>query len=89
MRVFFFFLFFLIHDVVFWGLGQDEGSQESEVAAREFMETLESPLYDLELRKSSPPNWLAQCEQVLQQAVELLDPSTSSGLVIAYTLLCF
>ncbi len=65
------------------GLGQDEEIEESEASAREFMCLLESPLYNVELRKSAPAKWLAQCEQVLQEAVELLDPSTSSGLVIA------
>lgn len=59
---------------------QEEGIEESEASAREFLRLLESPLYDLELRKLSAGKWLAQCEQVLQQAVELLDPSFSSGL---------
>jgi hypothetical protein len=64
------------------GSGQEEGIEESEASAQEFLRLLESPLYDLELRKLSAGKWLAQCEQVLQQAVELLDPSLSSGLVI-------
>jgi len=71
------------------GLVQGEGNEESDAAARgEFLEVLESPLYDLELRKASAAKWLAQCEQVLQQAVELLDPSAPFGLVrIAYILI--
>ncbi|KAG0623472.1 hypothetical protein M758_3G176700 [Ceratodon purpureus] len=59
---------------------EDGGIEESEASAREFLDLLERPLYDLELRKSSAGKWLAQCERVLQEAVELLDPSSSSGL---------
>ncbi|KAG0597838.1 hypothetical protein M758_12G024400 [Ceratodon purpureus] len=61
---------------------QDEGFEESASSTREFLDLLESPLHDLELKKSSPTNWLAQCEQALQQAGELVDPSASSGLVL-------
>ncbi|XP_024383426.1 aberrant root formation protein 4 [Physcomitrium patens] len=63
---------------------QDEQIEDSERSAREFLDLLESPLHDLELRKSSPANWLAQCDQVLQQAVKLLDPSSLSGLPPAF-----
>ena len=73
-RFFLSFFFFLVD--IFHGSAQDEEIEE-------FMHLLESPLYDVELRKLSAAKWLAQCEQVLQEAVELLDPSTSSGLVIA------
>lgn len=63
-------------------MGQDEELEASEGSTREFLDLLESPLHDLELKKTSPANWLAECEQVLQQAGELLDPSaSSSGLV--------
>lgn len=72
---------------LFWVMFfQDADFKETEASAREFLSLLESPLNDLELRKSSAAKWLAQCEQVLQQAVEMLDPSTTAGLVICLNL---
>jgi hypothetical protein len=65
--------------------GQDEGFEASETSTREFLGLLESPLHDLALKKASATNWLAQCEQALQQAAELVDPAAPSGLVIGYS----
>lgn len=61
---------------------QDEGFEASESSTREFLGLLESPLHDLALKKASATNWLAQCEQALQQAAELVDPAAPSGLVL-------
>lgn len=60
-----------------------------EGSSKAFLDLLESPLHDQDLKKLSLPNWLAECEQALQQAGELLDPSaSSSGLVSKNRLLC-
>lgn len=61
---------------------QDEGFEESERSIQGFLGLLESPLHDLELKGSSTAIWLAKCEQALQQAGELLDPSAPAGLVL-------
>lgn len=60
---------------------QDEEIEDLKASTQDFLDMLESPLNNLELRKESSANWLAQCEQVLQEAVDLLDPSLPSGLV--------
>ncbi|XP_024358246.1 aberrant root formation protein 4 isoform X2 [Physcomitrium patens] len=61
---------------------QDEEIEDLKASTQDFLDMLESPLNNLELRKESSANWLAQCEQVLQEAVDLLDPSLPSGLVL-------
>lgn len=60
-----------------------------EASNRLFLDLLESPLHDRELKQASPAKWLTECEQALQQAGELLDPSSSSGLVIYRLLMVF
>uniref|UniRef100_A0A7I4C1K6 Uncharacterized protein n=1 Tax=Physcomitrium patens TaxID=3218 RepID=A0A7I4C1K6_PHYPA len=75
--------FFLrYHPSNVFGLGQDEEIEDLKASTQDFLDMLESPLNNLELRKESSANWLAQCEQVLQEAVDLLDPSLPSGLVL-------
>ncbi|KAG0563913.1 hypothetical protein KC19_8G069000 [Ceratodon purpureus] len=66
-------------------LGQGEGFEELESATWEFLELLESPLHDLELKNAFATNWLAHCEQALQHAGEVVDPSAPSGLGIGYS----
>lgn len=61
---------------------QNEGFEAMEASNRLFLDLLESPLHDRELKQASPEKWLTECEQALQQAGELLDPSSSSGLVL-------
>lgn len=60
---------------------QSEDGEEAEETSREFLETLETPLHNGELKVSGEWNQLALCEEMLTQAMELLEPTTASGKV--------
>lgn len=60
---------------------QNEESKDAAQMYRKFLEILESPLHDVVLKGSARRDWLAHCEEMLQQAMNLLNSSTSCSLV--------
>lgn len=60
---------------------QNEESKDAAQMYRKFLEILESPLHDVVLKGSARRDWLAHCEEMLQQAMNLLKSSTSCSLV--------
>lgn len=66
-----------------WDLAQNEEDEEQATdAAHEFVEVLRAPFENLELAETrEEEDWLASCEEMLQQAMILLDPSSPSGQV--------
>ncbi|CAK9233963.1 unnamed protein product [Sphagnum troendelagicum] len=61
----------------------EEDEEQATDAAREFVEVLRAPFDNVELAETrEEEDWLASCEEMLQQAMTLLDPSSPSGQVL-------
>ncbi|KAH9554288.1 hypothetical protein CY35_08G057000 [Sphagnum magellanicum] len=61
----------------------EEDEEQATDAAHEFVEVLRAPFENLELAETrEEEDWLASCEEMLQQAMILLDPSSPSGQVL-------
>ncbi|CAK9881188.1 unnamed protein product [Sphagnum jensenii] len=61
----------------------EEDEEQATDAAREFVEVLRAPFDNVELVETrEEEDWLASCEEMLQQAMTLLDPSSPSGQVL-------
>lgn len=71
-----------------WSFQSEEGFEAMEASSKAFLDLLESPLHDQKLKDGSLEDWLAECEQTLQQAGELLDPSASASGPVSDQLIC-
>ncbi|KAH8954070.1 hypothetical protein BDL97_08G060600 [Sphagnum fallax] len=61
----------------------EEDEEQATDAAHEFVEVLRAPFDNVELAETrEEEDWLASCEEMLQQAMTLLDPSSPSGQVL-------
>jgi hypothetical protein len=61
----------------------EEDDEQATDAAHEFVEVLRAPFDNVELAETrEEEDWLASCEEMLQQAMTLLDPSSPSGQVL-------
>jgi hypothetical protein len=61
----------------------EEDEEQATDAAHEFVEVLRAPFENVELAETrEEEDWLASCEEMLQQAMTLLDPSSPSGQVL-------
>lgn len=64
---------------------QNEEEKDTEKLAAHFLEILKCPLHDVELQRLATGDWLTLCEEMLRKAMELLEPSTPSGLVKCFS----